>query len=106
MARLTGASEPSPYRSGAGMKPNMLRVDPHRHLRRVRGLGEDVQHFADAMRLGIGQVEALAVEALLVREVVERVGDEIDRHDVDAPALDADRRHPRRQDLAHLLDEP
>ena len=34
-----------------------------------------------------------------------RVGDVVDRDDVDAPALDADHRHPRRQHLAHLLDE-
>ena len=102
--RLTGASEPRPYRIGAGMKPNMLRVDPHRHLRRMRGPREDVQHFADPVRRGIGQVEAFAVEALLVREVVERIGDEIDRDDVDAPAFDADRRHPGRQDLAHFLE--
>ena len=74
-----------------------LRVDAHRHLRRVAGVGEDVEHLADPVRLGIGQVEALAVEPLLVREVVERVGDEVHRHDVDAAALDADHRHPRRQ---------
>ena len=48
-------------------------------------------------------MEALAVEALLVREIVERVGDEVDRHDVDAPAFDADHRHPRRQRVAQLL---
>ena len=38
-------------------------------------------------------------------DVVERGDDEVDRHDVDAPALEADRRHPRRQQLAHALDQ-
>jgi hypothetical protein len=50
-------------------------------------------------------METLAVEPFLVRQIVERVGDEVDRNDVDAPALDAYRRHPRRQHVAHLLDQ-
>ena len=79
------------------------RVDAHRHLRRMARAREDVEHLADPVRRRIGQVEALAVESLLVREVVERVGDEVDRHDVDAAALDADRRHPRRQRAPELL---
>jgi hypothetical protein len=57
------------------------------------------------MRFRIGQVEAMAVELGLVRDVVDRVGDEIHRHDVDAAALDAERRHPRRQHFAQLLEE-
>ena len=80
-------------------------IETHRHLRRVSGLGEDVEHFADPLRLRVGQVEALAVEPFLVREIVERIGDEIHRHDVDASALDADHRHPRRHHAAHLLEE-
>ena len=98
-ARATPAEE-----IGAGMKLNISRIEPHRHLRRVGGPGEDVEDLADALRLRIGQVEAPAVEALLVGDVVHRVDDEVDRHDVDAPALDADRRHPRRQSVAHLLE--
>ena len=53
----------------------------------------------------IGQVEAMAVQPGLVRDVVHRVDDVIHRHDVDAPAFDAERRHPRRQHLAQLLEE-
>src|ERR1700736_5627605 len=71
------------------------RVDAQSHLRRVRSLGEDIQHFTDAVRLRIGKVEALSIEAFLVREVVHRVGDEVDRDDVDASTLDAYCRHPR-----------
>ena len=45
---------------------------------------------------GFGSVrlEGLAVEAGLVGDVVDRVGDEVDRDDVDLAALDADRRQP------------
>src|SRR5262245_10581721 len=50
-------------------------------------------------------MEALAVEPLLVRDVVEGVDDEVDRDEVDPPAFEADRRHPRRQELACALDE-
>ena len=34
----------------------------------------------------VDQVEAVAVVALQVRDVVHRVDDEIDRHHIDAPA--------------------
>ena len=37
---------------------------------------------------------------------IERGRDPVDRHEIDAPAFETDRRHPRRQRLAHLLDEP
>ena len=53
---------------------------------------------------GIGEMEAAAVEARLVRDVVHRVDDVIDRHHVHAAAFDADRRHPWRQRLAQLLE--
>ena len=50
-------------------------------------------------------MEALSVEAFLVRQVIEGVGDKIDRNDVDATALDADRGNPRREHRAHLLNQ-
>ena len=80
-------------------------VDPQRKLRRVRRLGEDVEHVADAIRRRIDQVERLLVAVLRMRDVVDRIDDEVDRHDVDATAFDADRRHPRRQEAAHALDQ-
>ena len=63
------------------------------------------QHGADALGFRVGQVEALAVQPRQVRDVVQRRGHEVHRHDVDAPALDAQRRHPRRHHAAHLLDQ-
>src|SRR4029077_7522012 len=63
------------------------------------------EHLADTMRIGIGKVEALAVQTLLVGEKIQRVGDEIYRDDVYAPAFDADRRHPGREHLAHPLNQ-
>ena len=71
----------------------------------MRRPGEDVEDFSDSVRMGIGQVEAFAVEPLLVRQIVERVGDKVDRNDVDAPTLDADSWHPRWQHLAQFLDQ-
>ena len=71
----------------------------------MRRLAEDVEHVADAVALRIDEVEALFVEVgLQVADVIERGDDEIDRHDVDPPALEPDARHPRRQDLPHALD--
>ena len=94
-----------PVQDRRGDEAEHARVDAHRHLRRVCGPGKNVEHLANAVRIGIGKVEALAVQALLVREEIQRVGDEVDRHDIDAPALDADRRHPGRQHLAHPLNQ-
>jgi hypothetical protein len=80
-----------------------LRVDAEGHLRCVRGAREDIEHLAHASRLRVGQVEALAVLLRQVRQVHERVDDEVDRHRVDVTALDADERHPARPGLAQLL---
>ncbi len=81
------------------------RVQAHGHFRGMRRAAEDVEHFADALRLRVHQVEGVAVEALLVRDVVHRVHHEVHRHDVDAAALDAQHGHPLRQRLAQLLDQ-
>jgi hypothetical protein len=63
------------------------RIDPHRHQRCMRGFGKQVHHLADALGLGVGQVKALAVLIGLVGDMIHRPGDEIDRHEVDAAAL-------------------
>ena len=80
-------------------------VDAHLHARRVRCLAEDVEDVAYPVWIRIGQVESFAVPFFEMHDVVHRGNHEIHRHDVDAPALDADRRHPWGKDLAHLLDQ-
>ena len=79
-------------------------VDAQRELRRVGGLGELVQHLARALGAGVGQVEGLAVEVGLVGDVVHRLRDPVDRHDVGVAHLRADEREPLRQPVARLLD--
>ena len=88
-----------------GQQADQGGVDAQAHWRRMGGAGEQVEHLADPMRRRIGQVEALAVEAGPVRDEGERIDDVIDRHDIDPPALDADGRHPRRQQAADALDQ-
>ena len=80
-----------------------LRIEPERHLGRVRGTREDIQHFADASHLGVGQVETFAVLLGQVRQVHHRIDHEIDGHEVDVAALDAEQRHPARPRFAQLL---
>ena len=80
-------------------------VDKHIHLGCVRGPAEDVQHLAHAVALRVHQVVALVGNAALVADGVQRVDHKIHRHDVDAPALQADGGHPGRKDLAHALDQ-
>ncbi len=55
--------------------------------------------------LGSVRLEGLPVESRLVGDVVDRVGDVVDRDDVDLAALDADRRQPGRQHPARLLQQ-
>jgi hypothetical protein len=81
-------------------------IDEQVHLRRVRCLAEDVENVPDAIADGVDEMEAALAELRpRVADVVERGDDEVDRDDVDAPAFEADRRHPRRQDLPHALDQ-
>ena len=82
-----------------------LRVDPHRGLGRVRRAREQVDDLARTEGIGISEVEDLAVEAVGVRDVVHRLGDEVDRDDVDLAPLDADARHPRRQQVPRPLEQ-
>ena len=80
-------------------------VDPHHGLGRVPGLGERVQHVADALALGVDDVEGLAVEAVLMGDVIDHGGDVVDRHDVGPAPLERDQREPLRQRVPDLLDQ-
>ena len=81
------------------------RVDPQHRLGRVGCLGEDVDHLARRQRIRVGEVEGLAVEPIDVGDVVHRLGDEVDRDDVDLPPLDADSREPARDRVPGSLQE-
>ena len=82
------------------------RVDEQVHLRRMGCLAEDVEHVADPVALRVDEVEGLAPDVGLgVADVVDAADHEVDGDDVDAAALQADRGHPRRQDLPHALDQ-
>ena len=72
-------------------------VERGRELRRPGGGAEGVDHLDDRLRLGVDQVERLAVEAGQVGEVVHRLGDVVDRHHVGVAEVDADQRQPGRQ---------
>ena len=65
-------------------------VDKEVHFGRVRRTAEDVEHIANAVSHGIDQVIALLVNTCLVADGIERVHHKIDRHDIDAPALQPD----------------
>ena len=70
----------------------------------MTSFGENIENLAHFVRIRIHQVEAVTVLAFQVRDVVHGVHHEIHRHDVQAPALDADRRHPLGQCVADFLD--
>ena len=52
-------------------------------------VGELVDQLVDALRARVGQVERLPVEVGLVRDVLERAGDPVDRHDVRVAEVEA-----------------
>ena len=71
----------------------------------MSGARERGQHVADAQRIGIGQVERAAVEPVEMGEMIHCRDDEIDRHDVDPAALEADHWNPGWHGFAQLLDQ-
>ena len=90
---------------GLGDEPQQRGVDEQVHPRRVRGATEDIQHIADTQAVRVHQMKAARGDAGLVADVVEGIDHKIDRHEVDPPAFQADHGHPRRQQLAHALDQ-
>jgi hypothetical protein len=73
VAQLAQLGEAQEHRDDAlGQRVRELLVDPHRHLRRVGGLGERVEDLARADPARVGEVEGLAVEAGQVGDVVQR----------------------------------
>ncbi len=80
-------------------------VDPHHGLGRVTGLGERVQDLADALALGVDDVEGGVLDLGLVGDVVDGGGDVVDRDDVRPAPLEADQREPLRQHVPDLLDD-
>ncbi len=70
----------------------------------MRSDGEVVDQLVDALAARVGQVEGLAVEIGLVCDVLERVDDPIDGHDVGVAEVGGDERSPLRQQLARALD--
>ena len=71
----------------------------------MRSFAEDVQHVAHAVTHRVHQVVALLRNAGFVADVVKCIDHEVNRHNIDAAALQAHRRHPWRQQLAHALDQ-
>ena len=71
--------------------------------RRTRGLAEGVDHVDGRLRVGVDQVERLAVVARRVREVVHGLGDVVDGHHVRVAQVDADERQPGGQVVAQRL---
>ena len=91
---LRGREEPQPRLDQAGGRVGDAGVEAIRRLRRVGLLGEEVEELAGGLRPRVGEAEGLPVELGLVGDVVDRVGDEVDRDDVDLAPLDANRRQP------------
>ncbi len=50
-------------------------------------------------------MERAPVKPFLVRDMVDRLCDKVDRNEVEGPTLGTDERDPLRERVAHLLDE-
>ncbi len=71
----------------------------------MRGLGEDVDQLSRGRWIRIREAERPAVEPLLMRDVVHRAHDIVDRDDVDLPPLNPRHRHPLRDGVAKPPDQ-
>ena len=78
-------------------------VDAHAHTRSMAGFAEDIENLAHFVRIRIDQVETIAVFTVQVGNVIEGIRHKVHRNNIQAAALDADRRHPLRQRVADLL---
>ena len=104
------------HRAGDRSGAQRLGQDPGRHdlgdvaihgsreLRGLGGLGEEVEHVDGALRLGVDQVEGLAVAVRQVGQVVHRLGHEVDRDHVGVAEVDAHQRRPRGERVAQRLE--
>ena len=104
-ARFAGGKKRRPVRTSEVAGSVTPESSRSARLRRVGGAGEEVDHLAGGLRVGVGEAEGLPVEAGLVGDVVDRVGDVVDRDDVDLAAFDAERRQPGRQHPPRLLQQ-
>ena len=68
-------------------------------------LAENIEHVTHAVAHRIHQVIALFGDVLLVADGGQCIHHKVDWHDVDAPAFQPNRGQPRRQQLAHALDQ-
>ncbi len=100
VGRAQGAGE-----QARGQQAGDAAVDGYGELRRLGGRGEGVDQVDGADRVGVDQVEGLAVEAGLVGDVVHRLGDVVDRDHVGVAEVDADQRHPVGQVVAQPLEQ-
>ena len=86
-------------------RPQVRDAEPHGKPGRTRRGAENVERLARGERPVADQVERLAVEPRGVRQVVDRRRHEVDRHDGQDAPLEADERHPVRQQVAQLADQ-
>ena len=86
---------------GPGVPP----VHRRRERRCAGGLAERVDHVDDRLRVGVDQVERLAIAVGQVSEVVHRLRDVVDRHHVGVAEVDADHGEPARQVVPHPLQQ-
>ncbi len=69
----------------------------------MRGFRKQVQHLANTLRLGVGEMKALPVETGPVSDMDHGAGDIIHRNHVDSSPFDPQRRHPGGQHAAQFL---
>ena len=82
-----------------------LPVHRRRERRRAGGRAERVDHVDDRLRVGVDQVERLAVAVGQVAQVVHRLRDVVDRHHVGVAEVDDGHGQPARQVVPHPLQE-
>ncbi len=96
-APVSRVSRPRP---GAARRRSMLTAE----CGACAALANSFIDVAHALRARVCQMECLPIQPRLMRDVVERVGDEVDGHDVGVAEVEPHQRQPLRQPAAHALD--
>ena len=85
-----------------GNKAKQTGVDPHRHARGMTGLGKNIEHLTNTVRLRVGEVEAIYLR-VGVSNGIHCINDVIDRNDIEASTFKTDGRHPLGKSVTQLL---
>ncbi len=72
-------------------------------MRRVSGVGKDIQNLANPMGFRISEVKTASVSIWFVRNMIDSAGYKINRNNIQLATFEANQGHPGRECVTGLL---